>query len=111
MTRCTEFYEKVEKDGNFCGMEERDYREAMDFWKDVEKDKHGNPCLSCGKWSKQRKAEAKASKYVEPEKPQPKTQTKADFMEAATAFWEKARKYWTEEVIEEVLDKARVNTR
>lgn len=43
--------------------------------------------------------------------PEPKHQNKSDFMEECTAFWVKARKYWSEEVIEEVLDKARVNTR
>ena len=111
MTRCTEFYEKLAKDGNFCGMSEQDYKEAMDFWNDVEKDNHGNPCLSCDKWSEQRREEAKRFKDVEPEKSEPKHQNKSDFMEEATTFWLKARRHWSEEVIEEVLDKARVNTR
>ena len=61
----------------------------------------------------ERKMKAAIARYkdVEPEKPQPKYQNKADFMEECTAFWVKARRYWEEEVIEEVLDKARINTR
>ena len=43
--------------------------------------------------------------------PVPKHQNKADFAEECAAFWTKARKYWSEEVIEEVLDKARIGTR
>ena len=50
-------------------------------------------------------------KEVEPSKPEPKHQNKADFAEECAAFWTKARRYWSEEVIEEVLDKARINTR
>ena len=112
MTRCQEFYEKLEKDGNFCGMTEEDYREAMEYYGKVEKDKSGKPVLSCGAWLKAVKEEAKRFKEVEPEKPkEPKHQNKADFMEECVAFWTKARRHWEEEVIEEVLDKARISTR
>lgn len=31
MTRCDEFYEKVEKDGNFCGMRDNAYRDLMAY--------------------------------------------------------------------------------
>jgi len=31
MTRCEEFYQKVEKDGNFCGMSDGEYRRLQQF--------------------------------------------------------------------------------
>ena len=32
MTKCVEFYEKLEKDGNFCGISARYFKEAMEYW-------------------------------------------------------------------------------
>ena len=73
MTRCKEFYEKLEKDGNFCGMTAEDYREARKYWeeyrKDAEGDKSGNSVLSSGAWRKQQKKQAASFKEVEPEQP------------------------------------------
>ena len=34
MTRCAEFYEKLEKDGNFCGLPTRFFKEAMKYWRE-----------------------------------------------------------------------------
>ena len=31
MTRCDEFYEKVKKDGNFCGMSKSAYNEVLQY--------------------------------------------------------------------------------
>lgn len=112
MTRCPEFYEKVKRDGNFCGMSDKEYRRLVQYTEEVEKDEVGNATISQGEWLKQKKEQAVACKLVEPQKPkEPKHQTKVEFMEECTAFWVKARKLWSEEVIEEVLDKARVNSR
>lgn len=112
MTRCTEFYEKLEKDGNFCGMNERSYHDAQKYWNDYRhkaEDNGENSPLNENAWVLQQR---ELNAQGDAEKPkEPKHQNKADFMEEATAFWAKARKYWSEEVIEEVLDKARVNTR
>jgi len=63
MTRCPEFYEKVERDGNFCGMRGREFREAIAYFKDVEKDKGGNPLLSFDKWLKAKRETAKVAKH------------------------------------------------
>ena len=37
MTRCREFYEKLERDGNFCGMTDRAYNRAMRYWNEYRK--------------------------------------------------------------------------
>ena len=112
MTRCAEFYEKLEKDGNFCGMREQEYREAVRYSKEVVLDKNGNPLLSEDAWRKQQR-ELKATKDTEEQTKlrNRKTLNAADFATQAELFWTWARKYRTEEQIEEVLDKARVNTR
>ena len=61
----------------------------------------------------ERKMKAAIARFkdVDAHTPEPKHQNKADFAEECAAFWTKARKHWSEEVIEEVLDKARINTR
>ena len=65
MTRCEEFYEKLERDGNFCGMREQDFREALAYFKSVEKDKNGKPLLSCGAWIKEQREQAKKATPTE----------------------------------------------
>jgi hypothetical protein len=42
MTRCTEFYEKLERDGNFCGLPTRFFKEAMEYWLEYRKDAESN---------------------------------------------------------------------
>lgn len=53
MTRCQEFYDKVEKDGNFCGMSETAFRDLNHYIEEVEKDETGKPVISEGAWIKQ----------------------------------------------------------
>ena len=70
MTRCKEFYEKLEKDGNFCGMRDKDYSQAVSFWKDVEKDKDAKPSKSCDAWVRDERKQAASHKLVEAEEPE-----------------------------------------
>ena len=115
MTRCCDFYIKLEKDGNFCGMDEKNYRDAMRYYKEYreEAERNGlNSPLSEDAWTKLQR-ELKATKDTEEQTKlrNRKTLNAADFATQAELFWTWARKYRTEEQIEEVLDKARVNTR
>ena len=66
MTRCEEFYEKLERDGNFCGMSERDFREASTYFKSVEKDEGGKPLIPFTKWLKQKREQTKKTTPTEP---------------------------------------------
>lgn len=65
MTRCEEFYEKVKRDGNFCGMSEQAYRDLKLYSEEVEKDETGIPVICEGEWIKQRREENKARKKQE----------------------------------------------
>lgn len=76
MTRCKEFYVKLEKDGNFCGMEEKAYREALQYSKEVEEDESGKPLLSEGAWLKQKRKHRASHKLVDSEEPKEKTPKK-----------------------------------
>lgn len=58
MTKCVDFYEKLEKDGNFCGLPTRPFREAMKYWKEYRKpieEKSGKPNLTENEWFKQQR--------------------------------------------------------
>ena len=65
MTRCKEFYEKVERDGNFCGMSKKAYREMMLYSEEVERDKAEYSVITQGKWLKQRKESNRERKKLE----------------------------------------------
>jgi len=114
MTRCREFYEKLEKDGNFCGMGDRSYTNAQKYWKEYRskaQDNGKNLPLSEEEWFKDKRKEAKRFKEVEPEKPKPKTLKQYDFAKEvnnAVIYWLTLR---DEETIREVVDKALVNNR
>ena len=115
MTRCTEFYEKLEKDGNFCGMPRRSFEDAGRYWreyrKEMEKSGENSP-LSEDAWiHQQRELNAQDEKEKTEKLYNKKTLNAADFAKGCVDFWIWARRYREEEVIEEVLDKARVSTR
>ena len=63
MTRCVDFYEKLERDGNFCGMREQEFRAAVEYFKHVEKDNNGKPLLSFNAYRKQQKKIAEANEH------------------------------------------------
>ena len=65
MTRCEEFYEKVKKDGNFCGMSDKQYRQLVLYTEEVEKDEAGKPALNQGEWENQEREQAKEVKKRE----------------------------------------------
>lgn len=75
MTRCKEFYEKMEKDGNFCGMPRRSFEDAKKYWEDYRKEAEENgenSPLSEDKWIRGQRKEAASHKFVEPEEPKEK---------------------------------------
>ena len=66
MTRCVEFYEKLEKDGNFCGMTDEAYNRAMVYWNEYRKEaerKSTKVVLSLTEWFNQKKKAAEVAKH------------------------------------------------
>lgn len=114
MTRCKEFYEKLEKDGNFCGMSRRSFEDAVKYWdgyrKEAEESGDKSP-KSEKQWIIDNRKEVAAHKYVEPEKPKPSQMKQYDFAKEVNntiIFWLTLR---DEETIREVVEKALVNNR
>lgn len=66
MTKCVDFYEKLEKDGNFCGLPPRYFKEAMEYWneyrQDAEKNGGDKSPLTEREWFNQRREANKAVK-------------------------------------------------
>lgn len=74
MTRCKEFYEKLERDGNFCGMRADKFKEAMKYWKEYrvgEERNDPNGVKSCDTWVKEQREQAKKTTPTEPEEAKP----------------------------------------
>ena len=74
MTRCKEFYEKLERDGNFCGMRADKFKEAMKYWKEYrvgEERNDPNGVKSCDTWVKEQREQAKRQLQPSPKKPNP----------------------------------------
>jgi len=65
MTRCQEFYEKVKKDGNFCGMREDKYNTLLKYIEYREREEKINlkGVLTEGAWIKQQKKLAEVAKH------------------------------------------------
>ena len=63
MTRCTEFYEKVKKDGNFCGMSDKEYRRLITTLESAEGNEVANATLSQGALRKQQKKAKEVAKH------------------------------------------------
>ena len=59
---CKEYYEKVEKDGNFCDLPESAYQELKRYLKDIKARKISSDTLTLGAWRKSRKKAAKGHK-------------------------------------------------
>ena len=68
MTRCKEFYEKIERDGNFCKMPRRSYEDAVKYWKEyrAEAEEVGeNSPIPEDKWIRDQREQSKAIKKLE----------------------------------------------
>ena len=63
MTRCADFYEKVKKDGNFCGMREDKFVQLLEYLEYREGVKPPTGVLSEGAWLKSKSKQAEVAKH------------------------------------------------